>query len=200
MPARGPAATAVVPGRFLPSPRREAGAGVRRDRHSSRGRDRWAVGGPVRIRDGRAPAKTLPRLISWTEDVDAGVRYFSGIARYLKTIDLTSELLGRDLRQFLDLGEVQKVARVRLNEDLLGVCWTHPFRVEVTGAVRPGANRLEVEVANTWSNRLTGDAVSDGTHFTHTNLRWDKATPLLRSGLLGPVRLVPAGLAELRLT
>ena len=118
----------------------------------------------------------------------------------VKTIDLTRELFGRELRQFLDLGEVQKVARVRLNGVELGVCWTHPFRLDVTAAVRPGANRLEVEVANTWSNRLTGDALSDSPHFTHTNLRWDKATPLLPSGLLGPVRIVPAGLAELRLT
>jgi hypothetical protein len=110
------------------------------------------------------------------------------------------ELLGRDVRQFLDLGEVQKVARVRLNGVEVGVCWTHPFRLEVTGAITPGSNRLEVEIANTWSNRLTGDARADSPHFTHTNLRWDKATPLLPSGLLGPVRIVAAGAAEIRLT
>ncbi len=149
---------------------------------------------------GATPSKIFPRLISWTEDGEPGVRYYSGIARYVKTIDLTREILGRELRQFLDLGDVQKVARVRLNGMVLGVCWTHPFRLDVTAAVRPGTNRLEVEVANTWSNRLTGDALSDSPHFTHTNLRWDKATPLLPSGLLGPMRIVPAGLAELRLT
>jgi hypothetical protein len=162
------------------------------------------IAGPweVRFAEGLgAPAsKTFPRLISWTEDTDAGIKFFSGIARYHKNFELPGELLGRDVRLFLDLGDVQKIARVTLNGQEVGIVWTRPFRLEITRAAKPGANLLEVEVANTWSNRITGDALSDeSTKYTHTNIRWDKKTPLLPSGLLGPVRVVPARQAEVRL-
>jgi (4-O-methyl)-D-glucuronate---lignin esterase len=157
----------------------------------------------VRFAEGwGAPAsKTFPRLMSWTEDTEPGVKYFSGIARYVKTFDLPQELLMRDLRLFLDLGEVQKIARITLNGAEVGICWTRPFQLEITAAARPGANRLEVEVANTWANRILGDLLTtDGTKFTHTNIRLDKKTPLMPSGLLGPVRIVPARQSEVRLT
>ena len=59
---------------------------------------------------------------------------------------------------YLDLGVVKNVARVRLNGRDLGVVWTAPWRVEITGALKSGANELEIEVANLWPNRLIGDA------------------------------------------
>jgi len=136
-----------------------------------------------------APAsKPFSRLRSWTEDDDPGVRYFSGIATYHKTIDVPAALAAGPL--FLDLGDVRVIARAKVNGKDAGGCWTPPFRVDLTGLVTPGANRIEIEVANTWSNRLTGDAVQGGRPYTHTNIRWNKNTPLLPSGLLGPVRLV----------
>ena len=58
----------------------------------------------------------------------------------------------------LDLGKVRNLAVVvRVNGKSLGVLWKPPFRVDVTAAVRPGANTLEVEVTNLWPNRLIGD-------------------------------------------
>ena len=64
----------------------------------------------------------------------------------------------------------------------------------------PGINSLKVEVANTWSNRIVGDALT-GEKFTQTHIAetmikgvekripWEEV-PLIPSGLLGPVRLV----------
>ena len=57
-----------------------------------------------------------------------------------------------------------------------------------------GDNVLKVAVANTWSNRLTGDAIT-GEKFTNSNISigykgapW-KQVPLIESGLLGPVTI-----------
>jgi hypothetical protein len=145
-----------------------------------------------------APAsKMFPQLISWTQDSDEGVKYFSGAATYRKTLNLAPEQLGTGKRLVLDLGRVRFVAEVYLNGRSLGTVWKPPFTVDITDAVRAGPNELVVEVANTWSNRLAGDARSEGRDYCRTNiaksLTWTvpwKDTPLLDSGLLGPVRLI----------
>jgi hypothetical protein len=128
------------------------------------------------------------------------VRYFSGIATYHKDFELSAEQIATGKQLFLDLGRVRFVADVYLNGTNLGILWNPPFRVDITREARPGKNRLVIEVANTWSNRLTGDANSPkDQRYCRTNitksLTWQvpwKDTPLLESGLLGPVRLVTA--------
>ena len=58
-------------------------------------------------------------------------------------------------------------------------------------AVKPGANTLEVDVVNTWNNRLAGDAglPVEQRHTSITAPTVGKDSPLLPAGLLGPVRL-----------
>ena len=89
------------------------------------------------------------------------------------------------------MGEVKNVARVQLNGKDLGVLWTRPFRVEITGAVRPADNVLEIAVTNLWPNRLIGDAaLPPEKRFTRTHVtKFTKNAPLMPSGLLGPVTL-----------
>ncbi len=164
--------------------------------------------GPWQVRFPRglgAPASiTLPKLISWTEHPNDGVRHFSGIARYELDFEVAEEWLGPDRRVYLDLGRLWVVAKVTVNEQPIGVVWRPPYRVDVTGAARPGKNRLAVEVANTWSNRIVGDTrAAGGKRFTRTNMTrtggklW-KDAPLLKSGLFGPVRLIPASATNVR--
>jgi hypothetical protein len=64
--------------------------------------------------------------------------------------------------------------------------------VDITGAVKTGENKLEIEVVNFWPNRIIGDAgPAAGQRFTQTNIRNLKAnTPLMESGLMGPVRIL----------
>ena len=83
------------------------------------------------------------------------------------------------------------VAAVRLNGKDLGVVWTAPWHVEITGAVQPMDNHLEIDVVNLWPNRLIGDAtLPPEQRFTVTNVKkFKKESPLLESGLLGPVTL-----------
>ena len=87
---------------------------------------------------------------------------------------------------------MRELAEVRVNGQSLGVVWTSPFRVDITGAVRFGVNRLEIEVVNFWPNRIIGDAsVPPDQRLTKTNIRkLTSSTPLMESGLLGPVRLL----------
>ncbi len=79
-----------------------------------------------------------------------------------------------------------------MNGKYLGIVWKPPFRVDVTGAMKPGTNTLEIKVTNLWVNRLIGDQQPDATQkYTYTNVRFYRAdSPLLPSGLLGPVQIV----------
>jgi hypothetical protein len=129
-------------------------------------------------------------LQSWTTRPEDGIKYYSGTATYRKTFDLPPALQGAHARVALDLGEVKYVAQVRLNGKDLGPLWTKPFRVEITDAVKPSGNVLEVDVANLWPNRIIGDTrLPPDRRFTHTNVVYKPDTPLWESGLLGPVRL-----------
>jgi hypothetical protein len=155
----------------------------------------WTVSFPVGA--GAPPSARLERLISWTEHPDEGIRHFSGIADYEQDFELPEDWLSPDRAVYLDLGELWAVAEVFLNGRSLGVLWKPPFTREITQMAVAGNNRLRVQVANTWSNRLVGDArLPEEKRITRTNIRgtggraW-KDVPLLRSGLFGPVRLVP---------
>jgi len=139
-----------------------------------------------------APAAVLfESLASWTQHADAGVKYFSGTAAYEKEIEVAAELLRPHHALELDLGDVRELAEVILNGRNLGILWKPPRRVDMTGVVRPGKNRLEIRVTNLWPNRIIGDQfLPEPQRLTRTNIRkFTKESPLLPSGLLGPVVL-----------
>ncbi len=132
------------------------------------------------------------QLVSWTDRPEAGIRYYSGTARYNNVLRLPESVLQSTEGLALDLGNVSHMAEVELNGKPLGVVWTKPFRVAITDAVRPGDNVLEIEVVNNWTNRLVGDAtLPPDKRLTRTNItKITKETPLAASGLMGPVRLM----------
>ena len=174
----------------------------------------WQVSFPPNL---GAPAEvTLPELISLHQHSDPGVKYFSGTATYSKQISIPSGATAGDRRLFLDLGWVHVVAQVRVNGRDLGLLWKPPFRVDITPAVRPGENKLEVLVTNQWVNRLIGDEQlpAENEYAPGGNIKvipdwylqgkpkppggrttfatwkhFDKDSPLLVSGLVGPVRV-----------
>ncbi len=131
-------------------------------------------------------------LESWTKRPEEGIRYYSGTATYRQTFDLPETSRGGNARIYLDLGKVKNLATVRLNGKDLGVVWTAPWRVDITGAVKPTGNRLEIDVVNLWPNRLIGDAALPAEkRYTVTNVQtYKKDSPLLESGLLGPVTVM----------
>ena len=164
---------------------------------------------------------TLDRLISWTEHSNPGVKYFSGTATYRRKFEVSARDISKVCGLYLDLGRVSIIAEASLNGHHLGILWKPPFRADVTGIVHAGANYLEVRVVNLWPNRLIGDeqlaSDCEWTTFEHygemlhqwpqwllenkprpsgrvtftTWKHWTKDDPLMESGLLGPVRIIP---------
>ena len=97
----------------------------------------------------------LPTLGLWNQSDDVALKYFSGTAVYAATFELPET--GSDRQVEINLGAVHEMARVWVNGKEAGVCWTPPDCLDITALVQPGPNRLEIEVANTWVNRLIGD-------------------------------------------
>ena len=123
---------------------------------------------------------------------DPGIKYFSGTAAYSTTLQAAPAWFAPGARLWLDLGKVMNLAEVRVNGKDLGIAWKSPFRVDVTSALRPGVNRLQVKVTNLWVNRLIGDqqpGAQEKLHPHHAGILPANA-PLLPSGLLGPVRVI----------
>lgn len=151
-----------------------------------------AWGGPENL--------SLDQLVSWTVIKDNGVKYYSGKVDYLTHFDFDITAAASHA-VYLDLGKVSRLATVWLNGKPAGTSWCMPYRLDITDLVQAGSNELRVEVINTWSNRIIGDKLT-GTHYTRTNLAdygyrdvlntkqipWAE-TPLLPSGLLGPVTI-----------
>lgn len=148
----------------------------------------WKVTFPANL--GAPNEAQFPALESWTQNADAGVKYFSGTATYHKQMDAPKEWFGHGGRVVLNLGTVKELAEVAVNGKAVGgILWKPPFEVDVTGALKPGANELTVKVTNLWPNRMIGDLQPGVTKsYTWTDFRPFKAdSPLMESGLLGPV-------------
>lgn len=137
-------------------------------------------GGPAAIR--------FDALQDWSTHPDPGIRHYSGKAVYRKKFSFNDALPAGAV--FIELGVVKNICRVWLNGADLGIVWTAPWRVEVTGKLKRGVNELRIEVINLWPNRLIGDAaLPPEQRRTTTNIPFKKEDPLLPSGLLGPVIL-----------
>lgn len=168
---------------------------------------------------------TLPELISLHTHSQDGVKYFSGTATYTKTIDLPATMLAPKKRLYLDLGRVEVLADVVVNGKELGTLWKRPYRIDITDAVKAGANTIDIRATNLWPNRLIGDEQlpepyrytpgggasgfaslsnggmvelpdwykqgkpkpTDGRITFTTWKHYTKDSPLLESGLIGPV-------------
>jgi hypothetical protein len=150
----------------------------------------WTVTFPDRL--GAPHSVSMTELVSWTDWPSPDVKYFSGTAVYSTEVLVPDAPGGAERSFVLDIGSVKEVAEVSVNGTRLGVLWTEPFRVDATRAIRPGLNRIEVAVTNLWNNRIVGDLQpGGGVAYSRTNLKnkFSASTPLIPSGLLGPVSL-----------
>ena len=139
---------------------------------------------------GAPPRAHFDTLRSWTDNADLGIRYFSGTATYTKNVSVPRTWLRRDARVVIDLGVVKNVAEIRANGISCGVLWKAPFRKDLTDCLQAGSNVLEIQITNLWPNRLIGDHQPDAKKIAFAAYDPFKAdSPLLPSGLLGPVAL-----------
>ncbi|GGH08902.1 glycosyl hydrolase [Silvibacterium dinghuense] len=135
---------------------------------------------------------TMQSLASWSENTDPGVRYFSGSGTYTKSLEAPQAWFQSGSKLYLDLGAVKELARVTINGKDLGVTWHAPYRIDVSHALHPGKNDISIRVINLWVNRLIGDQQPDATvKYTFADVTpYHADSPLLPSGLLGPVRVI----------
>jgi hypothetical protein len=155
-----------------------------------------AVEGPWTVsfqeKKGAPEVVTFETLTPWNENADNGVKYFSGTGTYAKIINAPGEWFNKGSDIWIDLGSVKNLAEVVVNGKSLGVVWKTPFRVNMTGVLKEGENELEIKVTNLWVNRLIGDTqpdVKEKISFT-TMPFYRTNSPLIPSGLLGPVQIV----------
>ncbi|MBC9032398.1 glycoside hydrolase [Sphingomonas sp. JC676] len=169
------------------------------------------TGWTVRLADGQ-PAPSLDAGRSWTDD--PALVHYSGAATYARALTLEPAAFTDGARLVLDFGKgmpqpvqttesrpraalappVREAALLRINGKPAGTLWAAPWRIDVTGLLHPGENRIEVMVMNGALNRLAGRPLPDRRLLT---LRYgerfqdqdqDKIAPA-PSGLLGPVTL-----------
>ena len=151
-------------------------------------------------------------LTDWSKNENDGIKYYSGIAVYSKTFDLEAAFRGNPHPVItVDLGQVHNLAHVFLNGKDLGILWTAPWQLDLSAVVKPRGNELRIEVANLWINRLIGDEKKpdDGIKDDHwpdwfltgkprssgrftfsTTRQYTASSPLVPSGLTGPVQII----------
>jgi hypothetical protein len=130
-------------------------------------------------------------LCDWSKRPEDAVRHYSGTGTY--HLDFNAMQHDRTTRTYLDIGTLERgTAHIRLNGKDLGVLWCAPWRVDITDALLPQGNQLDIAVVNLWPNRLIGDAgLPANEQRTRTNIRvFKKDDALLPSGLVGPVTVL----------
>lgn len=164
---------------------------------------------------------TMDQFASWTSLKDKN--NFSGVATYEKTITVAPEMLRAGLSVSFDFGQatvtppgsegmdggprmraalnppVREAAILYLNDQRIGSVWCPPYAIDVTGKLKPGENKIRIEVGNLAVNYMAGIKLPNydyagvtrqfGNRFQPQNLNLIQPLP---SGLLGPVRLVAA--------
>jgi hypothetical protein len=135
----------------------------------------------------------MMHLASWTGDARPGVKYFSGTAEYTTTFTTSASWFHKGRALDLDLGDVKDIAKVTLNGVDLGVLWKPPYRIDISSALKPGRNTLQVSVTNEWTNRIVGDRQLPPDSRV---LPGDKEIPpmALRGPFAGPSEPLPSGL------
>jgi len=102
-------------------------------------------------------ATQFSTLTDWTLNADEGIKYYSGTAVYSKTFSLPAEVLHQYKNVSLNLGKVNCIAHVFINDKDAGVVWTAPWKINIPSAWLQSTNKLGIEVTNVWANRLIGD-------------------------------------------
>ena len=164
---------------------------------------------------GKGIEKQVGELTSWTENPET--RYYSGVATYRKNVQL-SPSHPRNTRLILSFGvgkplpevaesenhpgmralldaPIRDAAVIYVNGKRAGSLWHPPYELEITSLLRPGDNALEIRVANTAINLLSGKGLPDyellwaryGRRFEPQDMDHLQPAP---SGLLGKVELI----------
>lgn len=87
-------------------------------------------------------------------------------------------------RYLLNLGLVQGSAAVSVNGQSVGRASLPPFALDITAALQPGENRIDIEVLAPLRNDFVGRALAKDPRYSHMERYRDE---LVAAGLVGPV-------------
>jgi len=138
----------------------------------------------------RGPAKPVvfDNLTDWIKSTNDSIKYYSGTAYYYNTFKIDKLIKG--MNYIIDLGIAKSIAKVFINGIEMGGAWTPPYQVDITKALKPGENKVEIKVVNTWQNRIIGDALlPKDQRKAVVTFGPNAKTALESSGLLGPVKI-----------
>ena len=132
----------------------------------------------------------LERPVAWCEinGTSREAHAFSG------TVTYETEFDSADTHVEIDLGRVESIADVFVNDRHVRTLWCEPYSCSLHGFVRKGRNRLRIEVTNTWRNRV----IYDLGQLEKERKTWmiyqpdynpGPADPFIPSGILAPVLL-----------
>lgn len=128
---------------------------------------------------------TFTNLTDWTENEDKRIKYYSGTAVYRKKIQLDKVVSGEQV--FLRFPQLGSIARVLINGKEVSTVWCSPWESDITPYIKNGENTLEIQVVNSLTNRMIGDAsLPQSERFTY-------AYPEITSP---KDRLVPSGIMD----
>ena len=173
-------------------------------------------------RRGAPESISLDSLADLSAHAQSGVKFFSGTCVYRKSVKIDPAAARDCAKAVIDLGKVGEIARVKANGVYAPViAWMKPARADITAGVRKagssGTLDLEIEVVNTWVNRIAGDIIDgfapdwewnqdrtiksipeyvkkgerapSGRHCFYTYRHLYKSEKLPVSGLVGPVEI-----------
>ena len=131
---------------------------------------------------------TLQRLEDFSLSEDKDLKYFSGTMNY--TTEFSCEDTSGQIR--LNLGRVESMAKVYVNDQLAGGAWCAPYSVNISQYVQQGKNTLRVEVVNKWVNRIVGDLQlpAEERKISLTANPYNASSAIPASGLIGKAELL----------
>ena len=129
----------------------------------------------------------LTTLVDLSKSDDKELRYFSGTINYTTSLNIETP----SARTLLDLGRVECMAKVYVNDTYAGGVWCEPFKVDISNYIKEGENSLRIEVVNKWVNRIVGDLQLpvEQRKISLTANPYGAHSDIPASGLIGPVKL-----------
>lgn len=139
----------------------------------------------------RGPLKSVVfnQLTDWSANSDEQIKNYSGTVTYSTSFTYNKVEAGETI--YMNLGIVKVMAKIKLNGVDVGNVWTAPYQADITRALKTGENKLEIEVVNTWVNRLIGDSkLPEAERRTWTSTpTYSPDSKYESAGLIGPVTI-----------
>jgi hypothetical protein len=132
----------------------------------------------------------IPTLIGWNQMKDTSFKFFSGTALYTNTFAIAQKEYFSNYK--IRFSNIYNLATVKINGVNCGTLWTYPYELNITKALKQGENKIEIEVTNTWHNKLIGDSylpIEKRTTWTNAPFRL-KDKQLQPAGIIGDVKII----------